>query len=176
MFFTVLKKYQFTIQRGMVCGLFLLWSCLLLFPVTEALLFAIFGIVLASAGIIDLESRWVPGLLCLMLLFVGGIRLYLFVPNPINHILESAAASLFLLLIKFLFRKGLGGGDIKLLAASSLFLGWMPLLWGILIGCLLALCAGLLAWIAHKKIYNCEMAFVPFLTIGILWAILNSNF
>ena len=59
-----LQGRLYIVQRGAVCGLFLLWGCLLLFPAAEALLFAIFGMVLAAAGIIDLESRRVSGLLC----------------------------------------------------------------------------------------------------------------
>lgn len=171
-----LQGRLYIVQRGAVCGLFLLWGCLLLFPMAEALLFAVFGMVLAAAGIIDLESRRVSGFLCLLLAVVGGVKLCLLTPNPAHHLLEAAVISALLLLSKFLLRTGLGGGDVKLLAASSLFLDWTSLLRGIFIGCLLALCAGILAWMVHKKIYNCEMAFVPFLTIGILGAVFCSGF
>ena len=166
------QGYAYIMQRGCACLLFFLWGCLLVFPPAEGAFFAAFGILSAAAGVADLETRQIPPPLCLSIGILGILKLCLLDRQPVLHLLGAVIVSVFFFLIGRLFPAGFGGGDVKLIASSSLFLEWMPLLQGVFTGCLLAACAGVMQWLLRRKIWNCELAFAPFLTVGFLFAVL----
>ncbi len=88
-----------------------------------------------------------------------------------DHAIGFFAISLFLLLIFYATRgRAIGGGDIKLMAAAGLLLGWELVILAFFIGCILAA-------IIHPirmKISNIgrALAFGPYLSIGIVVALL----
>lgn len=70
------------------------------------------------------------------------------------------------LLLVWLITKGagVGGGDIKLLAAAGLFLGWKLVVFSVLVGCLAAVCVHI-PRMALKKAGR-ALAFGPYLSAG----------
>ena len=88
-----------------------------------------------------------------------------------DHAIGFFAISLLLLLIFYATRgRAIGGGDIKLMAAAGLLLGWELVILAFFIGCILAA-------IIHPirmKISNIgrALAFGPYLSIGIVVALL----
>lgn len=65
---------------------------------------------------------------------------------------------------------GVGGGDIKLLAASGLLLGWKLILLAVVAGCVVAVCVHI-PRMALKKAGR-ALAFGPYLSVGMLLALL----
>lgn len=84
----------------------------------------------------------------------------------LNHAIGFVAVSGFMLLIYYATRgRGIGGGDIKLMAGAGLLLGWGYVLLAFLIGCILA---GIIHPI-RMRIRNLgrTLAFGPYLSVGI---------
>ncbi|CAN0113694.1 unnamed protein product [Phaeothamnion confervicola] len=105
-----------------------------------ALLF--FGI-MAAAAVYDLISYTIPNFLSLLL--IGGFAvLALMLALPWQLVLSHAGAGLAMLAIGWgMFAIGLlGGGDAKLFAATSLWMGWGGIINYLII---FSICGGLLA-------------------------------
>ena len=89
----------------------------------------------------------------------------------LDHAIGFFAVSVFLLLIFYATKgRGVGGGDIKLMAGAGLLLGWGNVLLAFFIGCILAA-------IIHPirmRVSNIgrALAFGPYLSIGIVIAML----
>jgi leader peptidase (prepilin peptidase)/N-methyltransferase len=89
----------------------------------------------------------------------------------INHGIGFFAVSAFLLLIFYVTHgRGIGGGDIKLMAAAGLVLGWEAIILAFFIGCILAaIIHPIRMRISHL---NRVLAFGPYLSVGIVVALL----
>lgn len=88
----------------------------------------------------------------------------------INHGVGFGAVSLFLLIIYYSTRgRGIGGGDIKLMAGAGLLLGWSLILLAFFIGCILAsMIHPIRMRINHL---SRVLAFGPYLSAGIVLAL-----
>ena len=81
------------------------------------------------------------------------------------------AVSLFLLLLSLLTRgAAIGGGDIKLMAAAGLLLGWKLIILAFVIGCI----AGSVVHLFRMKVCGAGrmLALGPYLSVGIFIAAL----
>ena len=79
-----------------------------------------------------------------------------------------------LLLACALIREGsFGGGDIRLMAAEGLFLGWRGTAAALMTAVSLAAVRALMLSGIHRRIRNIEFAFGPFLAAGCCLAILK---
>ena len=89
----------------------------------------------------------------------------------LDHAIGFFAVSSFLLLIFYASKgRGIGGGDIKLMAGAGLLLGWELILLAFFIGCVLAaIIHPIRMRINHL---NRVLAFGPYLSIGIIVALL----
>jgi leader peptidase (prepilin peptidase)/N-methyltransferase len=72
-------------------------------------------------------------------------------------------------------REGMGGGDIKLIAAIGAFMGWYPVLMVIFISSMLGSIYGIFAMIVLKKGRLTEIPFGPFISIAALLYFLLSE-
>lgn len=136
-----------------------------------AVVFA-FLCILTVVAFVDLDTMEIPNGLVLWAGVVGVISIFVFPEvNLISRIIGIFSVSLPLFLITLAVPGGFGGGDIKLMAACGLFLGWKL--------CLLSLCFGLLTgglygiWLlaAGKKGRKEHFAFGPFLCLGMTVAL-----
>ena len=109
-----------------------LWAApiLLGMPLPQALISALFTTVLVVIAIVDFEHLIIPDsmVIALAVLAVPGFILQ-FPPNWIDRLIGGFAAGAFLYLLavlseKILKKEGMGGGDIKLMAAAGFILGW----------------------------------------------------
>lgn len=92
----------------------------------------------------------------------------------LDHIIGFFAISLFLLLIYFITKgRGIGGGDIKLMAAAGLMLGWKYIIVAFFIGCVLAAVVHPIRMLISHK--GNILAFGPYLSVGITIALLFGN-
>jgi prepilin signal peptidase PulO-like enzyme (type II secretory pathway) len=78
------------------------------------------------------------------------------------------------LLVYVISRKGLGGGDVKFMAASGLYLGFDGIFSAMLFGATLAALVGLVLILLKRVGRKDTMPLVPFLYIGILLTIFFS--
>lgn len=86
----------------------------------------------------------------------------------VSGVLGLLISGILLLLVYWLSRKGLGGGDVKFMAVSGLYLGIDLVLSTMLIGSLLAAITGILL-IALKKIQKSDaIPLIPFLYVGMV--------
>jgi len=121
----------------------------------------LFILLLTAASVIDIKKRIIPDKICLLIALAGIIPL-----EPLR-LLGILAALPFLLAA--LFNGGMGGGDIKLMAASGIFLGIM----GGIAASVISLTAMLLFYFIYSIIQRlsereCRKAFpfAPFLSVG----------
>ena len=133
----------------------------------EALFFAIYTVFLLTMLCSDIEQQIIFDKQLALFAMFGLLRSLLFSLPWEQHLLAALAGGLSFLLLAILTRGGIGGGDIKLIAALGLWLGGEALkltaLGGIIIGGLWALGA-----IAVKKKKRTD--FIPYAPSFILAA------
>lgn len=131
------------------------------------------------AAILDLKTKRIPNGLVLVMHAAWGItsamKLFTDTDAAVRLLIDSAfgfitGGGLFLL-VYLISHKGLGGGDVKFMAASGAYLGFAGTITVLLYGSVLAALTGL-ALILLKKIGRKDsVPLAPFLYIGMLAAI-----
>lgn len=142
-----------------------------LVPLFDAALVCAFLSVLLVISVIDFRTYEIP-LGCNIFIFALGILSLILHPQDLlNHIIGFFAVSLFLLIVYACTKgRGIGGGDIKLMAAAGLFLGWKLIVLAFILGCVL----GSILHILRMKISKADhvLAFGPYLSLGLAIAVL----
>ncbi|MCX7022421.1 MAG: prepilin peptidase [bacterium] len=131
------------------------------------------GLLVAAAT--DLTEGVIPNKLCLGLGIFGlAASFYPFGLEPLDSLLGALVGGglllIFAVLGRLVFkREAMGGGDLKLLAASGAFLGWKL----VLVAAFIAVGAGALYGAVYKIITRKEtLPFGPFLAAGVMAAYL----
>ena len=133
---------------------------------------------LLALGWIDLRCWLLPDALTLPLIIAGLAAAFLFNPDQLtDRAVGAALGYLTLTAIAALYRalrgrEGLGGGDVKLLAASGAWLGAAALPQVILLAALSALAAAACLRLAGIRLgIHSALPFGPFLALatGVLW-------
>lgn len=122
-------------------------------------------------SIIDFRTYEIPFGINVFIGILGLIRMGLDWTDWVNYVLGFCTVSLFLLLLYFLTKgRGIGGGDIKLMAAAGLVLGWKLILLAFILGCLL----GSVLHVIRMKVSKADrvLAFGPYLAMGIFVSML----
>jgi leader peptidase (prepilin peptidase)/N-methyltransferase len=141
------------------------------------------GIILALA-VIDLHKLILPNRLNLLLAATGAAQtLLLGAPAPVDAALGAGAGALVLILVATAFRRwrgidGLGYGDVKLVAASGIWIGWQALPLMLSIASTSALVFLAARAIANRKFDRlARLPFGPFLGLGTLlsWAAIETS-
>jgi leader peptidase (prepilin peptidase) / N-methyltransferase len=127
---------------------------------------------LVSMALIDLDTKYLPDDLTYPLLWGGLLVAALGWTIPLPAAVWGAVAgyvplwliaSGFALLMK---RQGMGGGDLKLLAALGAWLGWQAILPIILIASIVGLCVNVPRMVLGKHQRHQQYPFGPFLAGG----------
>ncbi len=125
-------------------------------------------------SVIDFKTFEIPFGINVFLFLLGLLRLFMDLPNWSNYVVGFFSVSTFLLILYVITRgRGIGGGDIKLMAACGLLLGWKLIILALFLGAIL----GSIIHIARMKISKVEhkLAFGPYLSMGIFLAMLYGN-
>lgn len=137
----------------------------------EALISALLASVLLCLSVIDERTKEIPiGCnLCILALAIAASALDY--QNILSHIIGALAVFLPTALIFYLSGgRGIGGGDVKLMAVCGLFLGWKLIILGFFIGCFL----GALIHSLRMKLFSKGrvLAMGPYLSAGVFIALL----
>lgn len=150
----------------------------------EALLFCICSSILIVLAVIDERTQEIPLGLNIAIAVLGVARIVLsltgltYSTGPWYEYLIGACvvSGLFLLIVLVTKGRGMGGGDVKLMAAAGLLLGWKHILLAMMIGCVLGSVIHLTRMALSKKNKKEHvLAFGPYLAIGIYLTILFGN-
>lgn len=120
-------------------------------------------------SIIDIKILEIPPQANIFLLLLGIIKIVMEPASLCSCLLGFALVPAFLFAVYFLTKgRGIGGGDIKLMAAAGLFLGFSGNITALFFGCLYASVIQLF----RIKFFNTEHMFAmgPYLAAGILTA------
>lgn len=136
---------------------------------TAGLYCGLFSLLLVAA-VIDWREFIIPNGINLAIFLLGLVRLATDLQNWLFYLVGMLAVSLvFLLLHLATGGNGLGMGDVKLVAAAGLLLGWPKMILAVLLGSL----AGALIHSARmKRGAGRKLAFGPYLAAGIWFAAL----
>lgn len=127
--------------------------------------------VLIVITVIDWRTYEIPFGLNVFILVIGIINLVTDFENWPDYAIGAVLVSGFLLLLYLATKgRGIGGGDIKLMAAAGLFLGWKNCILAFIIGCVL----GSVIHLIRMKVSDQDhvLAFGPYLCSGIFIAAL----
>ena len=137
--------------------------------VTVALYCGLFSLLMVLS-VIDWRTYTIPNGINLAILILGVIRLVTDLPNWLGYLIGLVAVSgVFLLLHIGTGGNGLGMGDVKLMGAAGLLLGWKSILLAVLVG---SLSGALIHSARMKKGAGKKLAFGPYLAGGIWFAAL----
>lgn len=136
----------------------------------------LFSLALVIAQI-DLEHYLIPNSLVLILLITGFLY-YFLEPDPglLNRALGLAVGFVIPLILSYLSKGGMGGGDIKLMGAMGLWLGFPGILYSLFIAALTGSIAGILLIATGIKKRRDPIPFGPFLIIGFLCIFLFQDY
>jgi leader peptidase (prepilin peptidase)/N-methyltransferase len=137
-----------------------------------ALFTAILFSILVVISFIDLAHQIIPDGLVLVIFILGianavyqtvtfGVPWYTFV-------IGFFAASVPLFILGLIYPDGMGGGDIKLMAASGLFMGWKLILLSLFIGALYGAIVSIFIIARKKGSMKSAIPFGPMLSLGIV--------
>ncbi|MGN0438508.1 MAG: prepilin peptidase [Lachnospiraceae bacterium] len=124
--------------------------------------------VLMTIAVIDMDTQYIPPELNIVLAVIGIISIVV-LPGPtlVERGIGVVCVSLPLLLITLIVPGAFGGGDIKMMAAIGILLGWKGTVMAFIIGLLLGGAYGAYVLITKKMGRKEHFAFGPFLAIGI---------
>ena len=110
------------------------------------------------------------------IMILGLAISYLFItPLPIvEHVIGFFTISVLLYVIAYL-TGGIGGGDVKLMAVSGLLLGYKASLVAFFVAVVLGGIVAIVLLVTKQKKRGSQMAFGPFLCLGIYFAYLYGN-
>ena len=137
----------------------------------ESLLYCLMFSALVTLSVIDFRTYEIPFGINLFILTLGLIRVALDYRNFLNYLIGFISVSGFLYLLFLLTKgRGIGGGDIKLMAVSGLMLGWKCNILALAIGCIV----GSVIHIIRMKVSKEDhvLALGPYLSVGIMIAAL----
>lgn len=136
----------------------------------DAALCAFLSSALLTLSVIDARTREIPPGTTITILVLGCIRTLLNLPNWTDHVIGFFAISGLLFLVLLVSSgRGMGGGDVKLMAVCGLFIGWQNIILAFLLACVLGSLIHL-TLMALKKAGR-VLALGPYLAAGVLIAL-----
>lgn len=133
----------------------------------ETLLYCLFFSALVALSVIDFRTYEIPVGINYFILALGLIRVVTDLQNWLQYGIGLLAVSAFLrILYQISDGAWIGGGDVRLMAAGGLLLGWKYIILAFVIGCIL----GSIIHVARMKITKADhvLAMGPYLAMGMM--------
>ena len=132
----------------------------------EGILYCLFTSALLVLSVIDFRTYEIPFGINLFIAVLGGIRLATDLSGWLSYVLGSVLVSgIFYLAFLITKGRGMGGGDVKLMAAAGLLLGAAKVFLAMLLGCALAVVIHSLRMKLSGEDH--KLAFGPYLAAGL---------
>lgn len=152
-------------------GVLYVWVFQVMGWTVEGALFCICASALIEIGIVDQRTYEIPAGCNILIGILGSMRFFTDPEHWYGYLAGMSAASGFLLLIYIATKgKGIGKGDIKLMAAAGLLLGWENIFLALFLGSAFGVVihTALMALKGKDRV----LAFGPYLALGIFIAML----
>lgn len=140
----------------------------------DSLLYCLLISALIVLSVIDFRTYEIPVGINIFILALGIIMTVIHYNDWLSHVIGFFAVSVFIEIIILATRgRGMGGGDMKLMAAAGLLLGWKLIILSFLLGCVF----GAIIHVVRMKVSKADhvLAFGPYLSMGIFVATLFGN-
>lgn len=140
----------------------------------ESLLYALLISALITLSVIDFRTYEIPVGINIFILALGLIRVLTDYTNWPSYAVGFILVSGFLYIIYLITKgRGIGGGDIKLMAVCGLLLGWKQILLSFVLGCII----GSVIHVIRMKVsgQGHVLAFGPYLSIGVMISVFAGN-
>ena len=140
----------------------------------DSLLYCLLTSALLVLSVIDWRTFEIPIGINVFIFVLGLARTALHYKDWANHVIGFFAVSAVLYLIIVITKgRGIGGGDMKLMAVCGLFLGWKEIILAFCLGCII----GSVIHIIRMRITKCDhvLALGPYLSVGVVLAMLWGN-
>lgn len=132
--------------------------------------------ILVLTALVDWETMEIPNGFVLTVAIIGLLSLFTFREiTVLQRLIGVLCVSLPLFIITLIIPNAFGGGDIKLMAASGLVLGWKLNLTGFLIAVLTGGIYAIYLLAAKKADKKDHFAFGPFLCVGLIISLFAGN-
>ena len=125
-------------------------------------------------SIIDFRQYIIPDKVNIVILVLGIVATIVDRPQWKEHVIGFFSVSVILLIIYLVtVGRGIGGGDVKLMAVAGLVIGWKACIVAFIVGCI----AGSIIHVIRMKVSgaNHRLALGPYLSMGIWFAMLFSE-
>ncbi len=132
----------------------------------DSLLYCLLFSALIVLSVIDFRTYEIPVGINIFILTLGLIRIVTDMSHWLSYGIGLLSVSIPLLLIYLVTKgRGIGGGDVKLMAAAGLLIGWKLNVLGFLLGCML----GSIIHVCRMKLSGegRTLAMGPYLAMGI---------
>lgn len=145
------------------------------FKLLHYILLIVFGYI---ASISDIKSKSVPNRLILIMFGAWAVtmipKLFLGIDSAVVVLKDSMLGFILggglFLLIYIISKKGMGGADVKFMAAAGLYIGSERILSAMLYGAVILALIGIILLVLKKIGPKDTLPFIPFIYIGILIA------
>lgn len=131
----------------------------------------IFLLLLVACASADVNKGIVPDLIVIWIAVLAVIHFILIesfsVSGLISHLIGAVCISVPMLLCALILKGAFGGGDIKLMAAAGLYLGWRYTLAGVVIGMFIAGIYSIFLLIRKKSGMKTRIKLAPSLAFGL---------
>ena len=130
---------------------------------------SLYLIFLAACAAADINKGIVPDLICILIAILAVICFFMediSVQSLISRIIGSLVLSVPMLIAALLVKGGFGGGDIKMMAASGLFLGLNNTIIAGFIAFLIAGIYGVYILLTKNKGVKSNIKIAPYLALG----------
>ena len=131
----------------------------------DSVIYCLFASALIVLSVIDIRTFEIPFGINIFILILGLIMTGLHLGDWVEHLIGLLCVSGFTWIIYQVSRgTAIGGGDVKLMAAAGLLLGWPKIILAFFIGCIL----GSVIHVARMKLTKVDhvLAMGPYLAVG----------
>jgi leader peptidase (prepilin peptidase)/N-methyltransferase len=135
----------------------------------ESLLYCLLTSALIVLSVIDFRTYEIPLGVNIFILALGLIRVLTDIRNWQTYLVGLCAVSIVLAILYYATKgRAIGGGDVKLMAACGLLLGWKLIILAFLLGCVL----GAVIHVIRMKVSGSGhvLALGPYLSMGVFIA------
>lgn len=140
----------------------------------DSLLYCLLFSALLTLSVIDFRTYEIPVGINVFILLLGLVRVVTDWSNWSDYLIGFLAVSIFLYLIYIVTHgRGIGGGDVKLMAVCGLVLGWKLVVLGFFLGCII----GSICHLIRMKVSDADhvLAMGPYLSVGVMIVALFGN-